>query len=298
MKENNFPSKNTTIKTIHTYSSDMAEAVRDNDVSVIKIALAEQKKREREIQYKKSEVSPLAKLFLFVGGLVILSLAGGAIYFVSHTKKQNSTIPVVTSQNNSTLIPFTKELVIDTKSRTSFADVAQEIHEKIKTTLDHEGIVSISLVRSTPNKPERIPLENFLSFIPVTAPESLVRSLDSNYMIGSYQSSDTKKHPNPFIIFKIKDYNQTYAGTLMWEKRMSGDFVQLFSTDTASYITSTQDRPWRDIIIQNNNARVLYDDAHTPLLYYIFVNKDYFILSDDKDTLSKLFQQLLLKNKS
>ena len=298
MKENNFPSKNTTIKTIHTYSSDMAEAVRDNDVSVIKIALAEQKKREREIQYKKSEVSPLAKLFLFLGALIILSLAIGAIYYVYQKNKSKSTIAILTPRNNVTIVPFTKELTIDITSKNNFNKVVKEMREKIPALLNREGVLSISLTRSTPMKPEQIPLENFLSFIPVTAPNSLVRSLGTEYMLGSYQSSDSKKASHPFIIFKTKDYNQTYAGMLTWEKTLALDFGELFSKDIVSYSSSVLDTPWRDIIIQNNNARVLYDDAHTPLLYYIFVNKDYFILSDDKDTLSTLFQQLLLKNKS
>ena len=48
MDEQNIPKPNN-LKTIHTYASDMADMVRDEQQSVIKIALAEQKRRAKTL---------------------------------------------------------------------------------------------------------------------------------------------------------------------------------------------------------------------------------------------------------
>ena len=45
--------KNKELKTLRTYTSDMADAVRENEASVIKIALAEKEKRERDAAEEK-----------------------------------------------------------------------------------------------------------------------------------------------------------------------------------------------------------------------------------------------------
>ena len=78
MEENNSQLNNKgDLKNIRTYMSDMADTVRQNEISVIKVALAEQNKHEREDLYRKVEGTPVKKVFWFVGGLVLIA---GAIY--------------------------------------------------------------------------------------------------------------------------------------------------------------------------------------------------------------------------
>ena len=72
--EDQLPKTNNSNKVLRTFSSDMAEAVRENEMSVIKIALAEKERREQEDLYKKAKGTKLSRfLFVFLG-LIIISV--------------------------------------------------------------------------------------------------------------------------------------------------------------------------------------------------------------------------------
>ena len=58
MDENKPQQNDTDIKVLRTYTSDMADVVRTNEMSVIKIALAEKEKREKE----KGKIAQLQNL--------------------------------------------------------------------------------------------------------------------------------------------------------------------------------------------------------------------------------------------
>jgi hypothetical protein len=53
-------------KVLRTYTSDMAEAIRTNEMSVIKIALAEKEKREREESLQKAEGTNTTKILFLI----------------------------------------------------------------------------------------------------------------------------------------------------------------------------------------------------------------------------------------
>jgi len=55
------PNYNRDSKVLRTYTSDMADAIRTDEVSVIKIALAEKEKRDREAMYQKAEGTKTSK---------------------------------------------------------------------------------------------------------------------------------------------------------------------------------------------------------------------------------------------
>ena len=64
---------------LRTIATDMARAVREQELSVIKIALAEQKKREAIEEYN----APTSKknLSYIFGSLIFIALAGGVIWY-------------------------------------------------------------------------------------------------------------------------------------------------------------------------------------------------------------------------
>lgn len=287
MDENNKqPNSGNNLKTVRTYLSDMADTVRQNEISVIKVALAEQNKNERENIYKQIEGTPVKKFWWFLGGVILIGTAIFGIYYLMNKKAQNNIPQTVTKE----------EALISYDALTSI-DSTSGLLEKIVAIKNETGgntgsIKFISISNIVNGIPEKIITKDLISNLRLGAPASLVRSLSDSFMIGTY----TGDKPNLFIIFQAKDYNYAYAGMLEWEKTLANDAMPLFGLDTGENKLQLAERKWSDLIINNKDARVLINENNKPIFYYLFNDKNTLILTDDEAAIKEITARLIIKN--
>ncbi len=289
------PNNKDNLKTVRTYLSDMADTVRTNEISVIKVALAEQNKRDREDIYKKAEGSPFKKTLFVIGGIIlILSAIFGA--YLLYQQKTNS--------NQSVQGQITKEetLISYDESSSLLINDGDDLISKIniskkdpKTSDKNISIKNIFLKQEVGNLQQNLPVEYIFSKMNFTAPSSLIRSLSGSYMIGTYTKNTTIK-PSLFMIFQTKDYSYTYAGMLEWEKTIATDMFTLFEFNTAENKLKLSERQWKDIIINNKDVRVLLNEDEEPILYYLFADKSNLIITDSEDSIKEIISRLMIKN--
>lgn len=280
------------IKSIHTYTSDMADAIRENEASVIKIALAEKEKREREEIYKEAEGSKSSKFFLALGGLILIA---GAIFGSYFFFKKSTVAPQTKTEvkDIETLISFDQKVFFDATD----ARIQTDLYSLIKSELEKEStllsIKAIILTEDLGDGKRLLPVENLISILGDRAPQALMRTLDKDYMLGAYTDSHGKEHV--FLILKIKDYNQAYASMLEWEKTLLEDMFILFGKDLGTEGISLFEKPWKDIIINNKDARIIYDKGGSELLYYVFPDKNTLVITDSQDTIKEITLRLIAK---
>lgn len=284
------------IKVLRTYTSDMADAIRTNEVSVIKIALAEKEKREKEEVYQKAEGTNTSKTFLVIGGIILIAIAIAGSYFLIQKKKTNET-PQTRINNIDTFISYDSNIYIDVTNTTSISELSNIINQE--QTANSGLIKALFLTKKINNAPSLLTSQNFLSLIKSTAPGALIRSLSDKFLLGKYAN---KKSVTPndkttmFLIFQTTDYNQAYASMLVWEKTILKDLFVLFNIPITGSDNPIFEKSWQDIIINNRDARVLYGENGEGLLYYIFVNKNNFIITTNIDALKEIITRLLIKN--
>jgi hypothetical protein len=283
------------IQTLRTYSSDMADAVRENEISVIKVALAEKAKREKEEEFKvKSEGTGFQKFLLITGGIILIAGGlAGSYFLIQKNQKQAATQQVATPQIQ-TLISYDTETSIDATTANNVFDMAA----LLKTPLSIAGgpqIAALFFTKMADGKTAQLSLADLLTILNLSAPGALTRSL-SQYMIGTYQSTDATQKPHLFLLFQTQDYNQAYASMLQWEPTMLGDLAPLFNIDISGNNSDLLRKPFKDILINNNDARVLYDADGNPILYYIFVGKNDFIITDSQEAIQEITTRLQIKN--
>lgn len=284
-------------KTIHTYLTDMAETVRNNEISVINIAVAEQKKHEREDIYRKVEGKNSTKLFLLVGGAILLLGTFVTIYFVIQKNKEtNAPITNVTSSKIETIISYDDQSFVDVTQTTNSNDFVKLLKPELLKVGNPDSIKSIFLTNSTSGTPEILKLEDFTSLLGITAPSSLIRSLTGQYMIGTYTPAikNANNKPNLFMLFQVKDYDIVYAGMLQWEKTMLNDLYGIFNINTVGNI-SLSEMPFKDGLINNKDIRILYDNNGNNILSYIFIDKNTLLITDSQDVIEKITNQLTIK---
>lgn len=181
---------------------------------------------------------------------------------------------------------------IDVTGKKSQTDLFESIKTDVEKVGKPKSIKEIVLTQKVDIVSESLTIDRFLSIMSTEAPSSLVRNLDSDYMVGTYTGED---RPHLFLIFKIKDYNQAYASMLAWEKTMLHDVFILFGIDVTNDSDTIFEKPWRDVIIDNKDARILYRRDGSDILYYIFPNKDTFIITDSQDAIKEIATRLLAK---
>lgn len=285
------PNKEGKIKNVRTYMSDMADTVRANEISVIKVALAEQNKRAREDLYREAEGTPVKKIFWILGGVILIA---GAIYGSMFLLKEKAkiTAPEKIITREVSIVSYDEVSSIDVSNEENLADKINRVKRELNTTDNKESLKLISLVKEVNGLKEKIGVEEFFDKLGFRAPSSLMRSLSDSYMIGTY----TKNETSLFVILQSKDYEYTYAGMLSWEETMAGDMFDLFELKTEENKIEINNREWKDVVMENKDSRILFNEEQKPILYYMFADRENVVITDSKDAIKEITTRLIMKN--
>ncbi len=276
------------IKQLRTFKSDAEEAVRYQNVSAIDIAVAEQKKREAStpIQYVHDEASH-AKLgiFIIVVLAIIVLLMGGWYYWFSTSQQSPVTVTPTSKDNITALIPFrtSASIVIDTQE-----DAIDQIAARLSNVAMSTSSVFALLPKSTQEATTAAPITSI--FLDTEIPDSLLRSLSNEYMIGVFTGS-TK---SPFIILKSTSFPITFAGMLEWESEMIDDLLPLIQVAHSEETgVGTTTNSFQDSVLVNVDVRVARNSNGKIILAYAFPNKETVAISTGEDSLRHILNELL-----
>ncbi len=291
--EDQIPKTNNANKVLRTFSSDMAEAVRENEMSVIKIALAEKERREQEELYKKAKGTKFSRfLFLFLGLLIIAGSSFGVYYFIKNTKDKKVEIGNSEKISIKTFLNYDNAHFIDRSKIFDSFSLASAINERSKG--DTNGVNAIFLTKiNSQNQTETIDKDDFLSLIQGTTPESLKRSMDKDFLLGKIVNKE-KAENSYFLIFKINNYGQAYSTMLDWEQTLLKDLFIVFNINIPESDQSFFEKQWTDMIINNKDVRILTGQDGEGLLFYSFVNKKTLVITTNKEALNEIMYQIFL----
>lgn len=288
------------LKNVRTYMTDMADTVRANEISVIKVALAEQDKKNNEEIYKEIEGTPVKKFFWFIGGLILILGAIYGVYFIIQQKAKDNIPPQIIKEES--LISYDEITSVELNDSQNLENQITNYLDQKSSSVKNDSIKYFSITKDVGGVKNKIISSDIFSLFEFTAPSSLVRSLDDSYMMGTY-SKESGSDPNStnisqklFLIFKTKDYERSYVGMLDWEKTMASDMLYLFKLNTKENKLDLNKRQWKDIIINNKDARILINESNQPILYYLFVDKNNLIITTNTDTIKEIVNRLNIKN--
>lgn len=281
-------------QTLRTYMSDMADAIRENEMSVIKVALAEQKARERGDLYRKIEGSPTKKIFWVIGGIIIIVAAiFSSYYIIQKTKEKNQPPQII--KTIETPISYDSKINLDATKALTKIDIANLLNSEINKKEGAESVKAIFLDEKIGDLINPLSLNNLFSKIGATAPSSLIRAFSENYLIGTYTPSNTYEKAHLFLIIGVNDYNSAYAGMLEWEKTILSDLFTLFDIDVSGENNELLERPFKDIVIKNKDARILYNRDGVDALFYLFPDKNTLVITDNQNAVKEIIVRLLVE---
>ena len=285
------------IKTIHTYEGDMANLVRSGQGSVVKIALAEQEKRRAEGNDENPKKVKSKNLIFILGGLIII-VAGIWLTFFLIKKANDQSMAQIADSKIQTFVPYDDQSTLDVTNVLNKDEFAKILEPELKSEIKAGNIkaVFLNINGALSNA------QDFLKLINANMPGGLSRSLTDKYMVGVFSpisnnsviASERKNHL--FIILQTKDYTQAFAGMLEWEKTMLNDMFLLFSINVSGENQKLFETSFQDIIISNKDARVLRDQYGTDILYYLFLDNNTFVITDDQSTVKEVISRIITQN--
>lgn len=142
---------------------------------------------------------------------------------------------------------------------------------------------------------------DFLTQTGIPAPDMLFRSLNDQWMLGTYDDNGIAA---PFLVLTNNFFQNAYAGMIAWEKTMPDDLASIFGYETkalagegnatgtppASYFTIQG--AWDDGVIQNKDVRVFTKPDGTVLLLYSFVDNNTIVITTDENALAEIINRL------
>lgn len=286
------------LRTIRTFQADIADAIKNDNVSMIKVALAEKKRQDTRGDFNDAlDVKKKDSMFYIVSISVVLFIFAilGLFFFLSSNTDTGNVAQNGTA--NEPLIYTEYATVIDINNRDA-NDVERLIARIKEDKFDLGTMKEIVLTTGTSTATSRLNSETFLRFINQRANDSLIRALNPEFMLGAYSFSNPY---DTFAIFKVNSYDNAFAGMLEWENTLDLDFGGILiskkliipAKDTKGTTTPTlaKKRVFVDRVVQNKDSRVLLDENGSVLMLYTFVDKNTLVLaSSDKSLKEVLFR--------
>jgi|GEM_PF-1209759 len=236
---------------IHTYKGDIEQSVQKMGLSVSDMisqntsrvgALMTQAdladNRETAAQASGSNRRIIAGIGIIFSAVVLLA----AVFWI---RQQTLLVaPAVNvSENTFMRVDKTKDIVLPIDN-TSSSILKQLIQGRDNLVLPFGLIALLNLTKTATGTP--VVAQDFLSIVAPNAPNSFVRALLPQFMLGVH-SFDSNNHT--FLVFKTDSYVSAYAGMLLWESTMRADLSPLFGiiapyvapiiTESTSTSTST-----------------------------------------------------------
>lgn len=254
---------------VETFANDMAGVIENDHEGLIKKIISEEEAHESE----KKNLSPESrrnKILIFWSAILIIISLSVLGYFLGSREPVS-----VEVERAGTPLLFTE--------RTSFIEVVGMKRQDIINSVVNRrklgagkagGVESIYL---TLNK-EVVGLRQFLeltksSFVPG---EPLLVS--DNFLMGAVNSADDGS--GFFFLLKARTTSDIFEALRAWEGKMFYDLYEFFDIAVGRSNNYLLTKLFEDGIVENKNARLLYDDQGKLILAYVFADNNSVLITD------------------
>lgn len=272
--------KKSKVSPIRTFKSDASTFIQEEHIGKIEMIAAEavrntSKKFEEEFGPQK-KVNPILLILV----IVTLGVGGFLLYLVFGSKlnmtptKARATIPAP-------LIFSEKQSEIILKDGLQ-SELAGEIKRKIQQPFPRENLVYVPILRDLEKSEEYIGVKQFLEIAKLDPPADLTQALEERYMFALF----SKGERYPVLIFKVKFYNNAFAGMISWENSLLQSIEKIWPIK--KWAKSDQ---FKDITVENHDARKLEDAVGNLVLLYSFVDRETLVITTNEDTLKEIIKR-------
>lgn len=274
---------------VRTYATDIGEMMKREKGSVIKIALAEQHRRD---EFKK-KMDPTATKNIIVMMIGIMLIIGGIMVFVYAIVNRAKPVPVTNFATNLPTFFFTENQVQIDMTELNRTELVDTVHAQMaNTTLVPNTFNNLFVSYKSAVGQTQVPANVFFQKLGIEIPEELFQNLYPAFMLGIYNETDGN---DLFMILNIKDFNESFLAMREWEPRMLSELIRIFDIDTSPYGKAIFSKEFVTATLFNKEARVLKDDTGKVLLSYIFLDPKTVMITTETPGLEEVIKRMNLQ---
>lgn len=259
------------------------EAIRSESA---KFAARAREAAQRRKDYEASQQPHNGSRYFVYGTLVIIGLsivvlagAGGYAFFTRESPVVDAPVPgirMLFSVSESVGIPLISD-------RNSF--LSEATNRVFEAQGAYGSFVRYYFYYQSDRTQAELPAQAFLDILDLRAPGSFLRTIEAQMMFGTYVSA-----PNaPFIVFKVRNFEDALGGMLLFEPNLNSDFAPLMGGDLSR---DGRTGTFRDEVIAGIDARSLYDDYGNRIMMYSFIDQETLVITTSPAALVALAQVL------
>ncbi|KKP87751.1 MAG: hypothetical protein UR91_C0038G0007 [Candidatus Nomurabacteria bacterium GW2011_GWC2_35_8] len=267
-------------KFVETYAEDMAKVIENDNSGLIKKIIH----NEEEHEIEKINLSPESrknKFFMFTGFVLIIIGFIVLSYFLFD--KDINTVPV--EQQFTPLIFNDKSIFLEIRDFKK-EEIAQIVLNSVSgVDVKNGGVEGIYLISDK----KIVGLRDFLSLIKGNLiPDENKILVSDNFLLGAV-NGETKDF---FILLKVRSITDIFDSLRAWENKMFFDLQGFFgvalSPETKYLLTKNLD----DGVVENKNARILYDKDGKIVMMYVLANENSVIITNTIKSAQELMRRL------
>ncbi len=293
------------VHNIKTFQSEVASAVKKDNVSMIKIALAEKKRQDKQGTYEDIGASTSKNKAVLIGAfaVVVLVVIGGAFaYFYTRTPAPTTVVNAPLAAQ-SQIFQSESSVQFDVTDK-NYVDIEQFVQNQKNVKIEIGTIQQIKFVQTEGATTTELTSSEFLNVLRARTPESLLRALHNEFIFGIYSLSPR----DSFAIFKIDpdSYDSAYAAMLEWERNLESDVGGIFinpvvtippddtgaASATSTLPTVVTQKSFVDRVIQNKDSRVLLGNDGKIKMFYTFFDESTIVFASSEVVLKELAVRL------
>lgn len=294
------------LETVRTYSSDMADALKKEQASVVSIAAREQAAQDdaqKKLQENKKQGIPEEPPVLgeqvalstrnkfIIAGVVLVVVSIGASIFTYFHSKNTVTPPTgntlvnapVKSNLHVPLVSVNESREYDATGKNG-TDIAAALSALQAESHGAGDVIELVPFRTTKDGKQIIPANTLLRELGLYAPEPLTQALVPDMLVGvAYGTAKA----TPVIIIRGTSRERLFPGLLAWEPTLANQAALFFKT-------TSKETLWSDSLIANRDTRTQKGDNG---LMYTFLDEQTVVLATNTATISAIIGRELRVDK-
>lgn len=273
------------IPALRTYASDLAEAMKTHQGSVVKIALAEHKRREKDLQ--RGNPKSFKNLTWIILSILVVIGALGVVGYLAWQRMQNQAEVAQETPLPRSIIQSDEAVALDVLGKPA-GKIASDVQDIVATPIERRGTVkNIVPLKFVGRTPLPITSHTFLEALGTNTPPQLTRTLKDMFMVGTY--ADRENHL--FVVLQGSAYDYLFTGMREWENKLLGDFDEFFGINTKGNNTYLLRKSFTSTVVENRDVRAIYDSEENIVLLYTFIDPNTLVITQQPETIIELVRR-------
>jgi hypothetical protein len=281
---------NTQNKIVETYAGDMADVIESDKGDLVKKIIHGEEEHEEE----RKNLSPESKknrIFMFIGILLIALALATLSFFIFN--KDADTVPV---QKQFIPLVFTDQSTQIEISGLKKDEIAQTVLSGVSNTkVKAGGVEGIYLTENA----QSVGLRRFITLISGSfVPGDDTTLVNDNFLMGDVNSqagpasAEAVAGGDFFMLLKVRSTADIFDSLRAWEGKMFSDLHGFLGINISSDTNYLLTKNFEDGIVENKNARILYDNNGGIVLMYIFADDNSVVITGSQPAAHEIMLRL------